>query len=357
MKTKYLICFNFLTFLIIISCETSLEFELPKIDPVPAILSSNDPDCKFIFRVTNAKPFQDSIYQINPECRVKLFEEGNFFTELSLDTSSFESILDEFQDYPKRIFIKDPELKFSENKEYKVEVSIPGYSLVSAKTYIPAPIEIKSVTWKEFDGVMPHWYEECIVEALGGYSIVKYTTPLIEWTITFDDPPAINNYYRIGLNYRYLFHMQNINSIVDGKLQYAPSNSNDPVFMYVIYVSPNPYPRFDGFRSPDQLAKEIIFNDYNFDGKEYSVKILTPRPREIQRSTYLGFNSDFKYIINLYSLSEDYYKYWLDRYKFEKLSKDPFAEPIRIHSNISNGAGIFAFSSLDTDTVPMNINY
>ncbi|MBW6501322.1 MAG: DUF4249 domain-containing protein [Bacteroidales bacterium] len=355
MKNKYLRWINFLTSLIIISCETSLEFELPKNDPVPAILASNDPDCVFQVRVTMAKPFQDSIVKVNGSCSVSIFEDGNFFTELSLDTSSFESIQDKFRGYPQRIFIKDPGIKFTEGKEYKITANIPGYHLLSATTSIPSAVKIKSVSWQEYEGTMPQWYWESTVETLASPPLHNAIPPLIEWTITFDDPPLIKNYYRIGVGFRGIVHKVDDNYFyADGKTQYAPTNSNDPTFMYVINRSSETNPDPDN-KYYTVLTKEIIFSDYNFDGTVYSVRILTPRPSNIIQNA--DTNSFFKYIINLYSLSEDYYKYWLDRYHVEKLSKDPFAEPLRIHSNISNGAGIFAFSSLDTDTVQMDINY
>jgi hypothetical protein len=358
MKTKYPVWLLFLIILLNFSCTTDFKYELPKLDPVPAVIASNDPDNYFRLRVTIAKGFQDSVHNVNADFHVRLFEDGKQFTELREDTTyNYLNHWNKYPGYRERIFIKDSEVNFMEGKEYRVEVTNPQYPLVSAKTSVPVPVKIKSITWERVDVSMPRWYGQFIVEVLGDFQYLNCTPPLIEWTITFDDPPGLNNYYRIGVNYRYMFHWQGLTSTVDGKLQYAPSNSNDPVFMYVIFTSPNPYPRFDGYRSPDQLAKEILFNDYNFNGKEYSIKILTPRPSEIQRGSYQVYNTDFKFVINLYSLSEDYYKYWLDRYKIEKLSGDPFSEPVRIHTNVSNGAGIFAFSSLDSDTVQMDINY
>jgi hypothetical protein len=357
MKNKYLIWLDFLTFLILISCETRLKFELPKIDPVPAILASNDPDCDFMLRVTIAKQFKDSINKVNANCSVSIFEDGNFFTELIIDTSlnSTQNIRDKAQGYPERIFIKDPNVKFSEGKEYKITANIQSYHLLSATTSIPQAVKIKSVTWKEYDGPMPLWYWQFIVEALAYYPEFNAVPPLVEWSIAFNDPPLIKNYYRIGVGFRGILHkVDDKYYYADGKMQYALTNSNDPIFMYVINRSsetnPDPDNKYYTF-----LTKEIIFNDYNFDGTEHSVRILTPRPSNIIQNA--DTISIFKYIINLYSLSEDYYKYWLDRYNVEKLSKDPFAEPLRIHSNISNGAGIFAFSSLDSDTVQMDINY
>ncbi len=356
MKPESRIFYKFMVFLLLISCETSLKFELPEIDPVPAILSSNDPDCAFQVRVTMARPFQDSISHIDADCRIEIFEDDNFLAELFLDTSlNSENIRDEFQGYPGRIFIKDPEVKFKEGKEYKINVDVPGYHSLTATTSIPEAVKIKSVSWKEYNGPMPQWYWQYIVEALASYHPFNAIPPLVEWSITFDDPLLIKNYYRIGVGFRGILHKEgDIFYLADGKMQYAPTNSNDPTFMYVINRPPERDPDPDN-KYYTFLTKEIIFSDYNFDGTEYSVRILTPRPGNIIE--HADTNSIFKYIINLYSLSEDYYKYWIDRYHAEKLNMDPFSEPLRIHTNISNGAGIFAFSSLDTDTVQMDINY
>ena len=358
MKLKYLIWLQFSLLFICNSCETKTKFELPSVDPVLAVLSSNDLDYLFQVRVTLAKPFKDPLYPVNSDCHVKLFENDNPFAELKQDTitvNNGENGRDKVQGYPERIYIKDTAVKFDWGKKYRIEVNIPDYPTLSATTYIPNPVKIKSITWIEFNGSMPYWYFDRPVEILVGPADIRATPPLIEWTITFDDPPTIENYYRIGVGFRAMHHKDDSTSyFIDGKVQYAPSNSNDPVFMYVINRSPIPN------TNPDDIyytvfTKEILFSDNNFEGKEYSVKILTPRPGDIKQMA--NANDSFKYIINLYSLSEDYYKYWLDRYKVEKLSDDPFSEPIRVHSNINNGAGIFAFSSFDSDTLQVDINY
>jgi hypothetical protein len=359
MRRKYLVWFQcFITFICCNSCETNTKYELPDVVPVLAILSSNDPDNLFQVRVTIAKPFEDELYPVNADNHVKLFENGNLFAELMQDTilDNSENIHDKSQGYPQRIFIMDPEVKFTSGKEYKIEVSVPEYPTLSATTTIPDPVKIKSISKTEFDGGMPYrfWYYNP-VDLLAGHSSTSANPPLIEWTITFDDPPAEKNYYRIGVRCRALLHKDDsISYFVDGMVGYSPVNSNDPIYMYVINRSPNRN------INPNDIyhsvfTKQILFSDNNFDGNEFSVTILTPRPSDIQKIT--DENDTFNYIINLYSLSEDYYKYWLDRYRAEKLYDDPFSEPVRVHSNISNGAGIFAFSSFDSDTVLVDIRY
>jgi hypothetical protein len=359
--TPYILIILLIVINLCLSCISDTKFDLPQSNPVLAVLSSNDLDNFFQVRVTMAKPFGEKNYPVSADCGVKLFENGNMVAELKEDTSRLtnsEYIRDKAQNFPERIYIKDSSVKLNEGHEYSIEVNVSESPQVSATTTIPLPVKIKNISRAEIICAMPYWwYTTFDVEMLAFDPVVEFSskTPYIEWTITFDDPQLTNNFYRIGVGYRaVLFKADTLNSIIDGKLQYASATTQDPVYMYVINKPSEP------ITNPQEkyytyLFREMIFSDYNFNGQEYSLKIITPRPRDIQRS---GDPKDsFKYIFSLYSLSEDYYKYWLDRYKVKKMAADPFSEPVRVHSNISNGAGIFAFSSFDCDTIPVDINY
>jgi hypothetical protein len=364
LKQKGILYILFIILIILnlcLSCESDTKFDQPQSDPVLAVLSSNDLDNFFQVRVTVAKPFGEKFYPVSADCNVKLYENGAIVAELKEDTSRLtnsEYIRDKAQNFPERIYIKDPSLKLKEDQDYSIEVNVSGFPKLNAITSIPSPVRIKNISRAEINCAMPYWwYTSFDVEMLAFDPTVQFYSkaPYIEWSITFDDPQLTNNFYRIGVGYRaVLFKADTINSIIDSKLQYASATEQDPVYMYVINKPSEP------IKSPKEkyytyLIREMIFSDNNFNGQEYTIKIITPRPKDIQRSG--DPNDSFKYIISLYSLSEDYYKYWLDRYKVKKMAADPFSEPIRVHSNISNGAGIFAFSSFDCDTIPVDINY
>ena len=338
-------------------CTKEFKYELPKVDPKVAILSINDPENEFLFEITMAKPFRDSIIKLNSDCKVDLYEDDHFLTTLKLDMALYNK-----NTYNQRLlkFSADSGLRFIDGKEYNVKVKYPGIDPVTSKTDKPVHVIIKEVTWTQYDDDMPNWYS--VAEGMIFQDILPIKRPYIEWTITFDDPSGFQNYYRIGVNYQYSCPRSwSLNASVDGRLQYASSSLPDPVYMHSKYLVQN---QLEPYEHPlFQYTKEILWSDNEFNGTEHSIKIVTPRPSQITGDLY--FNpvllkpSNFKYIISLYTLSEDYYKYWVDRWKFMKSSQisDPFAEPMKFHSNTSNGCGIFAFSSLDRDTIEMNVNF
>jgi len=88
------------------------------------------------------------------------------------------------------------------------------------------------------------------------------------------------------------------------------------------------------------ITWELLWSDKSYNGSNHSFKIIAPRQ---VNGTY--------YVVSLYSLSYDYYNYMIDRWKYYRVSDDPFSEPIRLHSNTSNGCGIFAMYSVDKDTL------
>ncbi len=317
-----------------ISCSTDLKFDLPKRDPLLAIQSFIDPDNDFELIVTMAKPIQEQNIQMDRNCRVEIFENDLFFTQLILDSSRFiqgEGIQRLLK------FYSDSGLGFSEEKEYKVEINYPNFEPVFAKTTIPKAVNIKKITFRQFTGEMPDWYYETPSKSSSDdhSGIIKRDTSLIEFTITFDDPIAASNFYRLGV--KLITKSYTHQPYFDRKIQYASLADPDPPFMPVIYKPE--YPLYSGWSNP--RIYEILYNDVNSSGKEQSLKILVPA----------GGGGEGKYVIYLYTLSEDYYKYMLDRWKYFKTTNDPYAEPIKFYSNSNNGCGIFAFSSMDTDTI------
>jgi hypothetical protein len=353
MRKRYFSRILMLSGIFILSCQTDYKYELPGVDAIPAILSVNDPDNEFQFRITMARPFTEGIIKMNPECKVDLYENDHFFTSLRLDTINHKHFLSNRYLF----FGIDSGIVLSEGKEYKAQVDYPGFEVVTAKTIKPVPIKIKNVTWAPYYDEMPHWY--FVSETQMPDLIYSVTAPLIELTITFNDPADVQNFYSIGISY---LHTVKISATTDktigGRLSYASPDLTDPVFRRFtsgawIY-SKNRLSGEISYNYDIFYPKEILWNDIGFNGSENSIKLLVPKPSNITGYTT---NTGFKYIIRLYSLSEDYYKYMVDRWLFTFTSSDPFAEPLRFHSNTSNGCGIFAFSSLDIDTIGLDNNY
>jgi len=314
------------------SCSGDLKFALPEVDPLLSIQSFVDPDDKFKLTVSMARAIQGNFVQMDRNCEANIYENDIFTNHLILDPSKF--IQGEYEQ-PYLGFFADSNMVFSEGKEYKVEINYPGFEPVIAKSIKPNAIKIKKVTYKRLTGEMPDWYYSTPRKQRIGQLIPNVDirdTSLIEFTITMDDPFETANYYRIGIN----MAVSNYNT----RLQYASTENPEPVFMKYRYNSGK---YLNPESSTNSLTYEILWNDNEFNGLEHSFKIL------VSRYTYTQPNT--QYIISLYTLNEDYYNYMLNRWKFFKTEDDPFAEPIRYYSNSNNGCGIFAFSSMDADTI------
>lgn len=339
MKSKWLLNLCLITCISAFSCSEDIKFTLPEIEPLLAVQSFVDPDNDFDLIVTMAKPLQEQNIELERNCQVDIYENDLFFTRLNLDSSKF------IQSTDKQRFLRffaDPSVLFSENKEYKIEVKYPGFELVTAKSIKPKAVTIKEITHRYFIGEMPDWYYETPSKSASDdhTGIIKRDTSLIEFTITFDDPIEASNFYRVGVN---LITRPNPLPFYyyDWRLQYALLTSPDPCFMKYSYKTK--HRTASGW--PNPTTYEMLFNDQISNGKEQTIKILVPGREVVSPGT--------QYLITLYTINEDYYKYMVDRWKYIKTEKDPFAEPIKFYSNLSNGCGIFAFSSIDVDTLQL----
>jgi hypothetical protein len=326
---NYFVIYWIITFTICYSCSTDLKFELPIADPLLSIQSIVDPDNEFKLMATIAKPIQKQNIRMDRNCQVEIYENDLFFTQLSLDPSSFI----QGQDTQRLlIFHADTGLHFSEGKKYKVEMNYPGFEPVIAQTIKPIAVKIKNLSYRHIKGEMPDWYYKTPSKMSSNdhSDIIKRDTSLVEFTITFDDPNITRNFYRLGVK---LLIKGNLRvPYFDRKIQYASLTNPEPPYIKVSY-----YPDYS-VGSSNPIIYEILYNDINSNRKEQSFKILVPA-------------GSGRYVIYLYTLSEDYYKYVLDRWEYFKTADDPFSEPIKFYSNSNNGCGIFAFSSMDTDTI------
>ena len=315
--------------LINFSCERDKPFAIPEGKTELALFAENYPEDSLRVSVSLAQTMGHyPYYQINEPIKVSLFEDNNLLQE------KYAKIYDKYiyTSYYGWAYFNNTMLK--EGNRYKVKVSNPGYDDIEAETTKPVPVKIKSLSWKHIEGKMPEWffdvYSSYEVQSPMGPAI-EYTH-MIEFSITFDDPPE-NNFYQCGIHIFY--------DIYEAKIIYASFGWPDPPYNNVSYITPPP-----GYISRAGNANEIVFNDKDFNGEEKTVRLVIPA-NEIITSSY-------DYIIKLYSLSEDHYTYIVSEWLYNRSKDDPFAEPVDFHSNVSNEIGIFSIASCDYDTIFIN---
>lgn len=92
----------------------------------------------------------------------------------------------------------------------------------------------------------------------------------------------------------------------------------------------------------------FLFNDALFNGREKSISVVPP-------GGLVAGNSDVLYLVELRSVTEDYYKYHktLKQYHDSEVRQlsGPFGSAVIVHSNVTNGLGAFISSTLESDTI------
>ncbi|MFT5725314.1 MAG: hypothetical protein ACI9JN_002438 [Bacteroidia bacterium] len=104
-------------------------------------------------------------------------------------------------------------------------------------------------------------------------------------------------------------------------------------------------------KAPETLKLDdggFLFNDVLFNGNKKRIEVVPP-------GGLVAGNTDVLYLIELRSVTQDYYKYHktLQQYKDrdDLQQAGPFGSAVIVHSNIKNGLGAFIASTLESDTI------
>lgn len=206
-------------------------------------------------------------------------------------------------------FYKSSVFKPEIGKNYRVEVSAPKFETVDASTDVPDHITILSIDTAR---VRVEGFEQMQVK------------------IKFNDNISTRDYYAIELGQTYLEFVYDDNwEIVDT--------------LYTFYAS---YIQLGGGLGSDLYGTTLPFNDEFLVGETPEITILA--------DAYIFTPNDWvgdEIVINLKKITKDYYNYITSYSKYQSVNGDPFAQPVKVFSNINKGYGILGASTTSTDTL------
>ncbi len=166
---------------------------------------------------------------------------------------------------------------------YTITVEAPGYETVTASQVVPQNVEINQV------------------ENTGNH-----------FKVSFNDNPNQKDFYLLEF--------------------YREEENGDFI---TIWVEP-----FGTILDESGLCNScVLFNDNTFNG-EQNFEVVVKHYEEDN-----GQSSASNYVAVLYHITEDYFKYDTSIRINNYAEDNPFVEPVIIHSNVSNGFGIFALMS------------
>ncbi|MCC6720588.1 MAG: DUF4249 domain-containing protein [Bacteroidia bacterium] len=192
-------------------------------------------------------------------------------------------------------------------KQYNLMISSKNYISVYSKGYMPQNVSNMASTWIENGGIDMNGNKSDMLK------------------VTFSDDASTNDYYKINFMY--------YSELVD------KFNSFDFKTSDILTAASTMKTRDGGF----------LFSDELFNG---TTKTLTAIPP----SGLVKSNTTYKYLITIEKLSKDFWKYYttLEQYRGGAngtFATDLFKGAVVVYSNINNGLGIFAGSSVKSDTL------
>lgn len=262
-------------------CQQIIDIDLPDLPAELVVNCTFMPDSAWQARVSASQGIQvGTTPPAVTDASVYVLENG-----LVIDTLRYA-----YED----LYIGNPAVKPQTGHTYTLQVAAPGYTAVTGTDYVPAPAQAHDVAWRD------------------SVTIDQFEYHLGEFSFQIDDPAGVGNYYYLSI--------LAVDTLFDGTDTVIYSFSiipqiQDPVLEY------------------DNYSGAIRFDDATFDGQTRTVKLLI-RNDDHDYASFLAFA--------LSSTSEHYYRYGQTMSDYLETSFNPFAEPVRIHSNMTPGMGIFA---------------
>lgn len=295
MKKIQLIGISLVLISVIASCEKEIELKQDEIEPrivVNSIFSAND-----------------TIWVELSESRNVLYEGAlPTVTDATLQlTDGNGAVLGDFIHESDGNYYMPTVLPVAGNR-YGITASKAGFESVSAFSSAPQLINLTSIDTVSF------------IDASE-----------MEFTIQFTDDATETNYYSISIASYFGYENE------FGEIEYNETNYFTTKEFYVINGGNDI--GGDGTKS----GSEFYFSDELFTGTNISFK---GRIYYFKDADYPRF-----FVVKVASLSEDLYKYKVTYANYINKQGSPFAEPVRVYSNVENGFGIFGGSSIFSDTL------
>ena len=289
----------YLLMLVLLSCETVINIDVPREKASLVVNSTLADNTPFLVDVSTSRYILDD-QEFNPVtgATIEVFEDDNLLTVLtdSADGTYHSPLLPQ------------------PGKTYHLVVNKPGFDEASALVLLPK--DSVQITQIELDTV--------VTNELG------YEEEQLKFTITFKDDPNLKNYYGfsvVNTYYSYLY-----DETVDPPLLVDSVLVENKLSLY----TPDPT-----LEEEQAYGQEILFNDEIISGKTYTMSFFTT----VYYSGYIN-NAGLpnqgpnKFNIQLNNVSESYYYYKLSSQLQLYNEGNPFAQPVTVYNNITNGFGV-----------------
>ena len=293
----------FILAVILISCETTVDPQLPDNGPGLVIYSFFRPGSPLSIDVFNTTPIlHPETIQRNKDLKIKLMENGELVEEVTANAQG--------------VYVSN--LVPSMHNKYSFETT-RGERIFSASSHIPEPVGISHAKMSN---------------EIKYISSDKYGYPA---DIVFTDPSEMANYYALEVL------VQNCSSGCTDDL----NGSLNEVLVEELKVNTSGNTDVEIGGGPGEIdgLKYIYFSDEGFNGEAVTLKFfIIP--------TLINLNRDQNVKFVLKSIPREYYEYLrTSDFQQEQEESGDLTEPVQIATNITNGLGTFAGYNVSLYTI------
>ena len=290
--------FIILISLIYISCEKIIPFEGDITISKLVINSIFESDSSFKVHVSSSRSVIDTASFKNIDDAVVSIknEDGNIIETLSHSQNGFY------------VGQKKP----VENQIYSLEVDHLNYTNISASDSLPIPISIN--------------YLDTITV------IEPNNENRLQINLNFTDPANSQNFYLVET---YVVRAS-LTTINQDTLEYELDTIKQRMILTDVVFQNN------GFKSRDEQG---LFTDLLFNGQDKTLEIKIPPLKKdyfFYENGKLNSEKTLSLTLYLHNISKSNYYYRTSLELYVDASRNPFAQPVQVFSNINNGFGIFA---------------
>jgi hypothetical protein len=290
------------------SCEKNVKIDIPQKDPrlvINGLLVKND---LFTVRIGKSRgvlvPDNHQVSLVE-QYTVKTAVPVIFENDVAVDTLVYRPA-----DFT---YTTVRNKKVREGYNYTIRVSAPGFKQAEANSGLPSQSIIAEL------------------RRVKNSRTNSYGEQQDEITIKLNDPAGEKNFYLVQVWGAY------------GNKIFCVSTSDKDIEQIGDNTDPlDPDNCFDG--------GALLMSDNNFNGAQKQLKLfvqsteLTDYTDNVTHKTYRPF-------IKLFRITEDEFKFIKSNRAYSSAGDNPFAEPVNIYSNVKNGYGIFALSTMAVDTL------
>jgi Domain of unknown function (DUF4249) len=269
--------------LLALGCNQIVEIDLPEHKPQLVVNAGFTPDSIWKCRVTASQGIQVSTDPVAvTNATVTIWDNGVAIdTLLHASADTFLSIADR---------------KPVAGHTYTIRASAPGFEDVSGTETVPMPVLPALVAWRD----------SAFIDPFGNVRA--------ELTVAIDDPAGVHNRYLVSI-FQVDTFILGVDTIYGSNSMYGESQDLELKFNYI--------------------ANGFFIDDVNFDGRRREMKM------QYYTSDHGGSgNTGIHYIVS--TVTDSYYYYLTTLVDFYNANGNPFAEPVRMYSNMTPGMGIFA---------------